>query len=137
MPPPSAVALSADWYAAESPGKGRGLFAARAFAEGEAIGAFAGLPLSAAEIATLKPTRVYDYVFWVRDAPEAGPEAFDATLALGAISLCNHSRRSNARFEVDADGLYIRLFARRAIADGEEITIDYEGHARFIDAEDA
>jgi uncharacterized protein len=134
-PHPNAVILSANWYGADTDGRGRGLFASRAFEAGSLIGMFAGLALSAREVDALKGTRVYDYVFYVRAAPEFGPDAFDASLALGAISLCNHSPRANARFDVREGGLWIALHAGRIIAPHEEITIDYEDFVHFEVAE--
>ena len=130
-PHPNAVSLSSDWYGADTPDRGRGLFAARPFAAGEVIGRYAALPLSAREVQAIRGTRAYDYVFWVREAPEHGPEAFDAALALGAISLCNHSRRASASFEVSPDGLYIVQTAARAIPAHGEITIDYGDFVHF------
>ena len=113
-------------YVARSPLHGRGLFAAHTLREGEVIGVFPLLILSAAETEAIKKTRLYHYVFYV---DEDGTGAVRAAVAFGMISMCNHSAHANAAFRVDADGETVTLSARQPIAAHSEIFIDYEDFA--------
>jgi len=84
---------------------GRGLFALRRIAEGDAIGTYEGP----------RTQRVDDHVLWIYD--EAGNEyGIDGRNELRFV---NHSRRPNAVFE-EAE-----LVALRDIEPGEELTHDY------------
>jgi SET domain-containing protein len=58
------------------------------------------------------------YFHWTDDA---------VAVALGYGSLYNHAWKANARYEPDFDADLIRFFAVRAIAAGEEITVNYTG----------
>lgn len=48
-------------------------------------------------------------------------------VALGFGSLYNHSRSSNARYEMDYDAEEIHVVAWRAIRRGDEVTVNYNG----------
>lgn len=56
-------------------------------------------------------------------------------LALGKISLCNHSSDPNAEAVPNEDGPAMQLWSTRLIRAGEEITIDY-GCELWFDPED-
>jgi uncharacterized protein len=109
-----------------SPVHGRGLFAFREISPGHLIGFFPLLILSPEETAKIKQTRLYHYVFYV-DEDASG--AIRTAVAFGEISMCNHSPKPNAFFEVNAETMEVGLFADRRIAEGEEILIDYEDFA--------
>ncbi len=103
-------------------GKGRGVFARRAIAKGETIESVPVLVMTSDEFAEgLANTPLKDYCFrWGTDK---------VALALGYGSLYNHSYRPNARY--DDVGRQTKAFvAIREIAEGEEITINYNGHPR-------
>ena len=89
----------------ESPIHGRGLFATHTIADGARIGAYEGPPAE------------YDstYVLWVED----DDGVWHGILGENELRYLNHSSRPNAAFE-GAD-----LYAMRAIAADEEITIHY------------
>ena len=70
----------------------------------------------------LDKTILYDYYFCWDD--EDGRDG-RAVVALGLISLCNHSRRPNARARRNVAQQTLDLAARAPIAAGDEITIDY------------
>ena len=91
---------------AESPIHGYGCFARVPFAAGELIGTYEGPEVREDGI----------YVLWVYDA-EA--EVLIARRGLNLLRWLNHSDDANAEFDA------FRLFARRAIQAGEEITIHY------------
>ena len=94
-------------YVAPSPIHGRGLFAKQPIGPGSYIGTYAG------------PTakRNGKYVLWVHG--EDG--SMEGRRGMNLLRYLNHSDKPNAEF----DGF--DLFALRAIAPQEEITINYEG----------
>lgn len=102
-----------------SPGRGRGVFAARAFAADEVIERAPVIVFPRADVRPLAGTLLDDYWFWWDDEHNAA--------ALGCGSLYNHDCPANARFERDRDGRMLVFTAARAIAVGEEITINYGG----------
>jgi uncharacterized protein len=100
-------------------GKGRGVFARRAIRKGEVIESVPVLVMTSEEYAEgLSKTALKDYCFgWGTD---------QVALALGYGSLYNHSYRPNARYE-DIGTQTKDFVAVRDIAEGEEITINYNG----------
>jgi SET domain-containing protein len=114
---------------AEIAGKGRGLIAAEPIAAGTLLEAAPVIPMRAADrLAASHP--LSDYAFaW--DFPP-----HEEAIALGLVSLVNHSSRPNATIKCDYDTLTLRLVALTPIAAGEEITFDY-GIALWFDARDA
>src|SRR5690242_8222411 len=72
------------------PGKGRGVFATAAIAAGTVIASAPVVVVPAAQCALLDRTILHDYYFdW-----DGGPDgAGSGAVALGVVSLCNHSRR--------------------------------------------
>jgi uncharacterized protein len=113
----------------DSPFHGRGLFAAAAIGAGDVIAVYPLLILSQEDTATVRSTLLHHYVFYV-DENESGE--MRAAVAFGEISMCNHSPKANADFAVDAAAQTVTLSAKRAIAPGAEILIDYEEFATEI-----
>jgi SET domain-containing protein len=103
-------------------GKGRGVFARRSILKGEVIERVPVLVMTEDEYAQgLSQTPLKDYCFgWGID---------QVALALGYGSLYNHSYRPNARYE-DVGPATKAFVALRAIAPGEEITVNYNGKPR-------
>jgi SET domain-containing protein len=103
-------------------GKGRGVFARRAIVRGEVIESVPVLVMTSDEYAKgLSLTPLKDYCFaWGDD---------EVILALGYGSLYNHSYKPNARYE-DITPATKAFVALRAIAKGEEVTINYNGNPR-------
>jgi uncharacterized protein len=103
--------------------KGRAVFATGSIRAGELIEAAQTVELTPAETEALAPTSVEQYVF-------AHPEgAGRCLLVLGLTSIVNHAAESNARVDKrheDGVGWIFELRARRDIAPGEELTIDYD-----------
>ena len=109
----------ADVYVGESERHGRGVFAARPFAEGDLIEACPVLVFPADEVEHLERTSLRGYYYeWDDDG---------VGLALGLGSLYNHSASPNSHTEVDCESGEVRYYAARGIPAGEEITIDYTG----------
>ena len=105
-----------------SPGCGRGVFAREAIAPGTVIEAAPVVVLPAEECPALDRTVIYDYYFhWDGDPDGEGRGA----LALGLVSLCNHSRHPRARVHRNHSRMTLDLIAISPIQPGEEVTIDY------------
>jgi hypothetical protein len=78
--------------------------------------------LPAADCSALDRTVIHDYYFhWDGDPDGEGRGA----LALGFVTLCNHSSQPCARVERNYARLTLDLVAIAAIAAGDEVTIDY------------
>lgn len=102
----------------ESPIHGTGVFAERDFAVDEVIEVSPVLLIPGEQWDHLLETPLAAYVYeWEGDS----------ALALGFGSLYNHSRSSNARYEMDFDTEEITFFACKPIAAGDEICINYNG----------
>ena len=105
------------------PGKGRGVIAMHDIARGELVERSPVIPIAHGD--SEKPG-LSDYAFaWGEDVPgfEAGKEC---AIALGYISLYNHSTSSNVRLERHYADNEMSIHALRDIEAGEELTIDYD-----------
>jgi hypothetical protein len=103
----------------DSPGRGRGVFATRALQAGEVIERAPVIVIPGDEWDDMAETTLADHCFsW-------GPGLQDAAIVFGHGSFYNHSYSPNARFERLPDERLMQYVARRAIAPGEEITINY------------
>jgi hypothetical protein len=97
---------------------GAGVFATRAYAVDALIERCPLLIVPPGEAPAIAESIFGDYVYeW-----EGG-----YALALGFGSLYNHSRSSNARYEMDYDAEEIHILAAKSIRRGEEIFINYNG----------
>jgi SET domain-containing protein len=106
----------------DSHGKGRGVFALRKIPGGETIEEAPVVVAPENEVAHLDATVLGDYYFlW-------GDDEKQAALMLGLCSLCNHSYEPNARFVLHPDRHTIEFVALRDIAEGEEVTTNYNGN---------
>ena len=110
----------ADVIIRDSPGRGRGVFAARGFAPGETIEVCPVIALSEADARALDNTGLFDYYFgW-------GEQGRAAAIALGYGSLYNHSNEPNAMHRKCAAGGTLSIVATKPIAAGDEIWISYQ-----------
>jgi uncharacterized protein len=106
--------------------KGRGVFARSAIAAGALIEAAPVVILSAADCPLVDQTILHDYYFDWDGGP--GPDLQGegrGAIALGLVSLCNHSRRPCARVRRNLARATLDLIALVPITAGDEITIDY------------
>jgi SET domain-containing protein len=104
------------------PQKGRGVFAREPIPAGALIEAAPVIVVPAAQCALIDKTVLHDYYFhWDGDPDGEGRGA----VALGLVSLCNHSRRPRARVRRNYARETLDLVALMPIAAGEEVTIDY------------
>jgi SET domain-containing protein len=106
------------------PLKGRGVFAGAPIAAGTLIEAAPVVVVPPAQCHMLDQTILHDYYFSWDGDPASGGEGSGA-VALGLVSLCNHSRRPCARVRRNVAQGTLDLVALAPIAAGEEVTIDY------------
>ena len=102
--------------------KGRGVYARTGIDAGLLIEAAPVVIVPASQRKLLDATILHDYYF-VWDDVAAGETLI--AVALGLVSLCNHSRRPSARVRRNRTRETLDLLALTPIAAGREITIDY------------
>lgn len=118
--PAVGISRTADLYVAPSAIHGLGVFAARSMAAGDLVECCPAIVCPAGDEALLEATALRGLYFtWQKGA---------VAVALGFGSLYNHSWRANARYELGYRARLVRVLAVRAIAEGEEVTINYTGH---------
>jgi hypothetical protein len=103
--------------------KGRGVFARCLIRAGELIEAAHTVELTAADTRALARTSADQYLF---GHPEGAGRGL---LVLGLPTIVNHAAETNARIDerhAEGIGWVLELRARRDIAPGEELTIDYD-----------
>lgn len=108
-------------------GKGRGLVAGRRFTRDEVVDNVPVIVIPAREWQLAEQTVIAKFVFGWDD--RTGSMA----LALGRVSLLNHSYEPNLAAEKRVASRIIRFTALRDIAAGEELTINYHGDASCRD----
>ncbi len=99
--------------------KGRGVFTSKAIRANTVVEISPVLVLKPKERKTLETTLLYHYVF------EWGDTRRKAGMALGYISMYNHSYTSNCKYEMDFDEMTMTITTVKAIKKGEELTINY------------
>ncbi|MEO8711516.1 MAG: SET domain-containing protein [Parafilimonas sp.] len=102
-----------------SPNRGRGVFTTRNIKKGTVIETSPVLVLTEKERKILEKTILYHYVF------EWGNDKKKAALALGYISLYNHSYNSNCEYEMEFGKKIMTIRAVKNIKKGEELFINY------------
>ncbi|MBP6686605.1 MAG: SET domain-containing protein-lysine N-methyltransferase [Lacibacter sp.] len=108
-------------FIAETEEKGRAVFTNEPISEGAIIETAPVIVMSAEERKFLDQTLLHDYIF------EWGPKHDECVVALGWVSIYNHSYCSNAAYFMDFDSSQMMIKAVRKINPGEEITINYNG----------
>jgi hypothetical protein len=102
-------------------GLGRAMFASRTFVKGELIERAPIVPIDEKKWPSAAKTILSDYAF------DWGEKDEHAAIALGYISIYNHSYSPNAQLEQMLDELMMEIIAIKDIEPGEEITINYNG----------
>lgn len=103
----------------ESPGRGRGVFAARDFSVGDVLERAPVLVVPRRQLEPLRGTLLDDYFFWWDGEHNA--------VALGWASLYNHACPANASFRIEVSARLLVIAAVQPIAVGDEVTINYHG----------
>ncbi|MDB5511533.1 MAG: protein-lysine N-methyltransferase [Enterovirga sp.] len=110
-------------------GRGRGIVADADIPAGALVERSPVLVIPPGDRAAVDPTIIFTYVFmWEKGTSEEDLYRHEgrSAIALGYTSLLNHSYSPNCDFVRHIDELVIDLVARRDIAAGEELTIDYQ-----------
>lgn len=108
-------------FIAPSDNKGRGVFTSEKIESDTVIEIAPVLIMSAAEQVLLDQTLLHDYIFkWGEDAQQC-------CVALGYVSIYNHSYHSNCEYDMDFDNNLISIRTVRTIEAGEELFINYNG----------
>ena len=101
--------------------RGRGIVAARNIARDEVIERAPVVVIPEEQWEMIEPTTLRSYTFsW-------GPNDEHAAVALGYVSMYNHSYTPNAKYVQSPDEVVIEIVALRDIQCGEEILVNYNG----------
>jgi SET domain-containing protein len=106
-------------HIAPSDNRGRGVFASEPIAPGTVVEISPVLVLGAEDRQKVEATILYDYIF------EWGNDSKGACVALGYLSLYNHSYNANCVYEMDYDADTMRIITVKPITAGEELFINY------------
>lgn len=108
-------------YIAEAGTKGRGVFTAADITADSVIEIAPVVVMPDGERKLIDQTLLHDYIF------EWGDGTQECCLALGWVSVYNHSYTSNCTYDMDYDEKTITIQTIRKIKAGEELTINYNG----------
>ena len=108
-------------FIAETEEKGRAVFTNEALEAGTLLETAPVIVMTGEERKLIDQTRLHDYIFVWGDAND------QCAMALGWISMYNHSYSSNAEYYMDFETEQMFVKTVRPIAEGEEVTINYNG----------
>jgi SET domain-containing protein len=97
------------------------MFACRKLMKGQLIERAPVIPINEKQWPSAQRTILSDYAF------DWGEHDEHAAIALGYVSIYNHSYAPNAQLEELLDELMMEVIAIRDIQPGEEVTINYNG----------
>jgi SET domain-containing protein len=100
---------------------GRGVFTLEALAADTLVEISPVIVLPEKDRKLLDQTLLHYYIF------EWGEDQRGCCVALGYVSLYNHSFESNCEYEMDVESQMIRIKTMRTIEAGEELFINYNG----------
>jgi len=101
---------------------GRGVFTSENLEKDFVIEVSPVIVMSADERKLLEQTTLHDYIF------EWGTQRKQCCMALGYVSVYNHSYKSNCEYVMDFDAGTITITTVRNIKEGEELFINYNGN---------
>ena len=104
---------------ATSKNRGRGVFTTEAIEAHTTIEIAPVIVVSATEREKLEQTLLYDYIF------EWGADGKMAAVALGYISIYNHSNQPNCAYDMDFENQTISITTLKPIEVGAELFINY------------
>lgn len=104
---------------APSPERGRGVFTTEDIATGTIVEISPVLVLDPEERAKVEQTILFDYIF------EWGDDLKGACVALGYLSVYNHSYTANCIYEMDFEHELMQIRTVKPIKAGEELFINY------------
>ncbi len=104
---------------APSPERGRGVFATQDIETGTIVEISPVLVLDPEERTKVEQTLLFDYIF------EWGDDLKSACVALGYLSVYNHSYTANCVYEMDFEHELMQIKTVKPIKAGEELFINY------------
>ncbi len=104
---------------APSPNRGRGVFATEAIQMNTIIEIAPVIVLTKEHRIIVEQTLLYDYIF------EWGEDHKSAAVALGYVSIYNHTIHPNCLYEMDYENETISIITLKDIKVGEELFINY------------
>jgi SET domain-containing protein len=113
--------LLSSLFISNSHEKGRGVFTNKNISEGTTVESSPVIVMNKEARILLDQTLLHDYIF------EWGNKKNQCCVALGYVSIYNHSYHSNCEYEMDYDEELITIKTVRFIKAGEELTINYNG----------
>ena len=102
-----------------SPKRGRGVFATKNISKGTVIEVSPVIVLTEKERKAIEKTLLFHYVF------EWGNDKKSAAMALGYISLYNHSYDANCEYEMEFGKKLMTIKTVKSIKKGDELFINY------------
>lgn len=108
-----------DLIIAPSGKKGRGVFAGKTIEKNTVIEISPVIVLDKNDRNLIEKTKLNNYIF------EWGEKRKKACVALGYVSLYNHSYSSNCEYEMDFESKTIKITTVKKVMIGEELTINY------------
>jgi SET domain-containing protein len=102
-------------------GKGRGVFSAGKIDKDTVIEEAPVIVMNHDDKMLLDQTLLHDYIF------DWGNDKHKCCIALGFVSIYNHSYSSNCEYFMDFEEDTIQIKTVREIQPGEELTINYNG----------
>ena len=108
-------------YVANSKNRGRAVYTNKALEANMVIEIAAVIVMSVKDRKLLDQTLLHDYIF------EWGVQKNQCCMALGYVSLYNHSYNSNCTYDMDFKKKIITIMTTRKIKKGEELFINYNG----------
>lgn len=102
--------------------KGRGVFTAKKIAAGTVIEVSPVIDLTIKERKQIEGTKLYHYIF------EWGTSRRQACVALGYVSMYNHSFEPNCEYEQDYEARTMTVKTIRDVTKGEELMFSYNGN---------
>lgn len=107
---------------APSENRGRGVFTTKNIAAGTVIEISPVIELSPKERKQIEGTKLYHYIF------EWGKSKRKAAVALGYVSMYNHSYEPNCEYEMDYESGNMTVRTIKAVKKGEELYFSYNGN---------
>lgn len=104
---------------ASSANRGRGVFTSEPIASGTTIEISPVIVLSPKDRALVEETLLHDYIF------EWGEDHQSAAVALGYLSIYNHTASPNCSYQMDFEAQTISIITIKDIKTGEELYINY------------
>jgi SET domain-containing protein len=108
-------------YIGKTKNMGNGVFTSQPIAADTVIEVSPVIVMKQSERKLLDQTLLHDYIF------EWGDNRRQCCVALGYVSLYNHSFHSNCEYEMEFGLRVIRIKTMRKIRKGEELFINYNG----------